>query len=229
MRIALLLLAQAALTAGGLWIYDTLRDAPASVADAPPAAMDPDLGDLDARLRKLEGAPAPGLQGTGPDLSEVLARLEVLEDAARHPSPETPPAADVSSDAEPTRADAEPTIEDMEHFRKLRDAAAKADRAEKERARVRKALAKTGLRLTSAQQAKVGDALAAFRPRVDAMWREMKQDAETRMQDGEELDYKELIRTTQTRIQQAFATTLEPIVAVRDAETIAQTLLPWGK
>lgn len=208
-----------------LFAYDHVRDEPGAGHVAPEP---PDIGALIRRIETLEAQGRPLLRAPDavPTLHERLDALEsavALLDATAGSASEPIPASKDAS-VRVRAQDDEPTPEAIERFRKLRDAARRADRREKSRARIDKMLDTLALNLSDEQRERIHDAQVAFEPRVRQIWTEAKQEATQILENGGTIDSGDVVRDTQVRIRDEFASSLTSIVSQADAEAIAQAL-----
>jgi hypothetical protein len=218
--------------------YDVLRNEPA--VDTTPreraaaAAPDDDPNDVLERLRTLEMERRRVRRGaTDP---EVLARLDALEAALGAPTSE--PAATV-----PTELDAgavaatdpehtgewQPTQEEVRRFRTLMEAVRHEEAIDKNRQRIDAALDGLPVTLSDREREGVHRAYAAFRPRVNEIWGEAKDEARRTVEAGGTIDRETLVTDTTAVIQQEFAETLSSVVSRSDAVTISEALMAGGK
>lgn len=208
-----------------LVIYDQLRDdaAPRTQRAAPARAEA--SADVERRLRLLEAN--QGAPRTDPS---ILERLAALESAAKRAPAASAPAPAPDEGKAIDRGKASLSKDEVQRFRKLQDAADRERMLEKNRARVDRALKKASVNLSEEQRKKVHAAHAAFRPRVDEIWGEIKTQANEDAEAGVEVDGEQLWRDGLTRIRTEFAATLTGIVPHQaDADAIATALMGAGK
>ncbi len=221
-----------------LAVYDALR------AEAPAprerAGRVPDTTDLERRIGALEVARGAAPQAAGDaQLRARLAELEKIvlgtpgtdpEPAAAAPAPDARDPRDASAPAWAAGADDEPGPAAIQRFRKLQEAVRREDAVLKNRARVDRALDKLPLRLTDAQRAGVHAAYAAFEPRVDEIWTEVKTEVQRTVEAGGKVDRGEIVAATTAVLQREFAGTIVEVVDhPADAEAIAAALMPGSK
>jgi hypothetical protein len=237
MKPARILLINLAAVVVGLVVYDQLRGGVSSKERAPvvrSSVADPAV--LEQRIEALEAERAPMPAAVQID-ARILERLEALEAAVSgSTASEAPPAAERASGetrpaqergpASPSTA-SDPSAEDIRGFRELREAVRREDSIKRNRTWVDGALDKLPLRLTKKQRQRVHAAFAAFEPRVDEIWTEVKTQARETIAAGGEVDRGEIVASTTATVQQEFAKTLTDVVDhPADAEAIAAALMP---
>lgn len=168
-------LLQVVLVAGGILVYDALRDdpAPASTSDLSPEPAAPSAGKEDARVAALRES-----------LDRLAARVASLE-AARVPVPALP-RREEAPDPAPSPVAPRPrppppvvphvgeiTAEELARFRALQDAAARQRAAEALRASLAAGLATLPVRLSADQQGAVLDEAVRMHRRAAAVRRDL--------------------------------------------------------
>ncbi len=230
MKLLPMLLLNLATVGVALFVYDQARSAsePANVVMERGA----DTEALEQRIRDLEAARAPSLTATGTD-PRLVERITALEAAAGSGGTDEPGEHPQLAGRGPSRpatlSDAPPTDDEIRWFRKLRNAAQRADRIKRNAGRVDRAIEKAGLKLSKQQRTRIYAAFTDFEPQVDVFWREAKREAQETMRAGGKIDRMEIVETTTAAIQDAFVDEIDDVVSQADAESIARALMPGGK
>lgn len=228
MKLLPIVLINVATVCVALFAYEQLRTEPEPRA----VAVDSDAHALVKRIEALESRGGrPLLRAKGPD-PVVAKRLATLEEAVGVLGVTGTPAApsegeEAQSEGTPAKQPAptfEPTPEAIMRFRKLREAVNRQDRQRKNRARINKLLDRLSLNLNDRQRDQILEAHGQFQPRVREIWTEVKQEATRTIEDGGEIDRGEIVSSTQARIQQEFAATINSVVSQTEAEEIARAL-----
>ena len=237
MKLLPILLLQVVTAAATVVIYDHVRDDDSDASADGPLVAAVDTSSLERRLAALEAGRSPTLTATAPE-ADLVARIAALEQALDDTPLFVAPDEDVAegSTAPPTIALGEPTwanrpvtSEEIQRFRKLREATRKQDALEKNRERIDRMLARADIQLSDRQREAVHEAYNAFRPRVDEIWVAAKDRARETIAGGGEIDRQAFVAETTEVIVQEFAGTLEGAVSSGEAESIAQALMSRGK
>lgn len=192
---------------------------------------------LEERLALLEAGRRESAALADPHLFDRLEALEAAVQGAAAadglPAGEQTPEsrAGMESDSPSSQATAElPSPMEIRRFRDLQEAVRREDSIKRNKARVDGALSKLPFRLTKRQRTKIHYAFAAFEPRVDEIWTEVKAQAQATIAAGGEVSRAEIVPKTMAVIQQEFAQTLTGIVdRPADADAIATALMPGRK
>ncbi len=226
------LLINLATVAIGIAIYDHYRDSDQDTPTTNAHVNESDLRGVEKRLAALEAEQTPMLHAPDslPGIKKRLLALESkLHQAKNEPSvatSESNSTAASSPSGQPFASRFEPTAEDVRRFRQLQEAVKRDERVQRHRARVNKTLDKLGLNLSIKQREDVAQKLADFGKRSNEIWDEVKSQARETMESGGTIDKMELMNTTYATLRTEFAVSLEGIVPVADAESIAAALMP---
>lgn len=216
-----------------LLAYDALRAPPEAivVGGDEPAEVAPEKDDdhLERRVDALEQG-HKRVPRTAPTDPALLARLDALEaklddrpePRAATAEPENPPTVD------PVVPD-EPTAAEIQWFRDLQAAVKRDDAVKRNRARLDKMLDGLPVNLTDAERDAVHEAYAAFQPRVNEIWTEVKIEAEQVAKSGGTIDRRTLVEDTQQVIAAELTEVLGEVVSATDAATISNALVNRGK
>ena len=240
MKPAQVLLLNLVVVVVALVIYDQVRGgAPGASQERSSAARSRGLDDaaVEERLASLEAGRRESVALADPHL---LDRLDALEAAVQGAAASDGlPAGEqtllseevMESDLPSSQATAElPSPMEIRRFRDLQEAVRREDSIKRNKARVDGTLSKLPFRLTKRQRTKIHYAFAAFEPRVDEIWTEVKAQAQATIAAGGEVSRAEIVPKTMAVIQQEFAQTLAGIVdRPADADAIATALMPGRK
>lgn len=215
-----------------IWIYDEMRTGDEGAA-APVLTRDEGNAAFEERLAALEAARRPMLQAAAPD-PRLVARLEQLERVLA----ERPPAAgEATTSAEDAAPVARPTLpspdgetlpspEEVERFRKLQAASRRAERLQREQARITAALASVPVNLTDTQRTKLLAAHVDFEIRRNEIWGVAKTRAS---EAGDGIDWPTIIAETQQVVRREFVQRINTFLPQGDAELVAAALHPTRK
>lgn len=225
------LLLNVAVVGVALFAYDGLRSEP-----VPQSAVTAPVSDVDIenRVAALEAARSPTLEARSPAslnaafearLREIERRLEAVRT-----SPATAGAAPAGTEKPPpplflAGADDAPSPEEVQRFLRIQKAAREEEKVLRYRRQVEGRLKKLDLSLTTNQREKLVRTFAAFQPRRNAIWSEVKSSAQA---GGAEVDWESVMRDTQSRIRSEFTQQTAAFLSRPDAEAVASSLFPGG-
>lgn len=218
------LLLNVVVAGGAILVYDQLRaPVPATTASDETSVDTPT--DLEARLAALEakGRPLLEARGAGAAVEDRLARLEQEMQALAERLGETPAIAPGKTPGSaPTKTFGVPTKEEIEHYRKIRDAANFDRVLKRSETRVDAVTKAREIRLSDQQREAVIEAHARFQARESDIWREAKQSGRAQ---GEP-DWATIIPETDARVRREMRERLEQVVDAGTAEALATGLYP---
>lgn len=216
-----------------LLAYDALRAPPETivVGGEEPAEVAPVKDDdhLERRVDALEQG-HKRVPRTVPTDPALLARLDALE--AQLADRSEARAATVGAESPPTIDPVvpdEPTAAEIQWFRDLQAAVKRDDLVKRNRARIDKVLDGLPVNLTDAERDAVHEAYAAFQPRVNEIWTEVKMEAEQVAKSGGTIDRRTIVEDTQQVIAAELTEVLGEVVQATDAATISNALVNRGK
>ena len=230
MKLAQVLLLNVATVVLALVVYDQLRDDASgpSIERARTARSDGiDSLALERRLQALE-ARRPANVHIDRELPAKerapKAEVEAPRATGKTASPERGKADDAWVDPD------QPTDEEVKRFRQLQEAVRRENEIKKNYERVEKALGNLSINLTRKQRARIHAARAEFEPNIVRIWGEVKTEALTARENGEQVDRKQYYEMGTQRVQQEFATSLSGIVDhPGDAQAVAAAVMTRGK
>lgn len=225
------LLVNVVLVAGGIVVYDQLRDhAPAPVYGDAGGLSAQDLARLDARYLD-KGGNEPGLRATGVD-ERLLARIAALEAKVGAALPEGPAAADPEAgpsapvrplaSPDPAVPVAEPTDAEVARFRRLMERAEEARREERERERLAGFLERLEVNLNADQQEKLLATTRTYRRKWGETMRTVF--STVRERGGDREGARDAARQAMDGLRQEFTVEIQEYLSVGDAQKITENI-----